>query len=264
MTQESPSQEGLKTLATKLQDIHDNADKIASHPDNQFIITGVKAALRKLLNKLNFLAGITHSTEFKPLPPIIIGEQHAPIDHNIDRDEKQLFLHKVEQLYLNIITIDPSGLLTDVRLPEDEMVLRGVAKKAGLENFEDAELTVEFVEAIQEAVRENEATQREALELEERIKAEAEKVNIKGQDGVILRDEFEENFLDEFEEEEFEEGEYTPLTESERAAADAIFRNSLKAAVAATEKNAQQEQQATPVNKPQEKVKPGPKPKPKP
>jgi hypothetical protein len=223
MSQQSESQSSLQKLAEGITFIRDNAPKIAPESENQIVVTGVVASLDRILNRLFFLAGITHSKTFEPLPPIVLGESEKVIDHKPTPDERQLYLNKVKALSDQITTLHPDGILNDYTLPEDVLVIRGVAKRAGIENYEDAELTVEFIEAIQEAIKANEADDALQAKIDAQL-AEGEKEhNGKDPDTLNWSDE---DILDAFGQEDHDEDSFddADIPESEQPAAEVAER----------------------------------------
>src|SRR5699024_7014201 len=69
------------------------------------------------------------------------------------------------------ITLSPEGILNDYTLPEDQLVIRGVAKKAGIANYEDIELNIPSLEAIAQAIRENEKGEAQEKKIEQELEA---------------------------------------------------------------------------------------------
>lgn len=63
------------------------------------------------------------------------------------------YLEKVEQLFMRLPRISVASILTNYRSEDDILVLRGVAKRAKVENFDKAAITQEFVTKIIENIK---------------------------------------------------------------------------------------------------------------
>ncbi len=170
-------QEQLKALSDLLISTRDQAKTILNHPDNQIILAGVQSSFNKLLNKVNFLAGITHSAHLsnEQFEPIVIGDnlasplQPAMATAEADRDA---YVSRVKALHAQFETLSPQGLLNDYRSNDDLLVLRGVAKLAGVEDYEDAEITEEFIETIQAAIKAKAAEEARQHEIDAQLEEE--------------------------------------------------------------------------------------------
>ena len=107
-------------------------------------------------------------TAFKPITnfmgeKIEIAKPINPADLQPTNPEKEKFIEKVNKLYTQFTTLAPEGILNGYTIPEDVLVLRGVAKRAGVENFEERPLTSQFIEDIALAIgikAEEEVTQK--------------------------------------------------------------------------------------------------------
>lgn len=63
------------------------------------------------------------------------------------------YLEKVEQLFMRLPRISVASILTNYRSEDDILVLRGVAKRAKVDNFDKAAITQEFVTKIIENIK---------------------------------------------------------------------------------------------------------------
>ncbi|HTE33023.1 MAG TPA: hypothetical protein VK666_21720 [Chryseolinea sp.] len=123
----------------------------------------INALFDKILVRFQHMGGLLKGddTGIHSFPPItsFMGELLTPVkmieskDLNPTQHAKAVYLQKVERLYTELPTISPEGLLNSYTLPEDILVLRGVAKRAGVDEFETAELTTAFVEDIITAIQ---------------------------------------------------------------------------------------------------------------
>lgn len=121
----------------------------------------INSLFERLKSRLVFMGGVLEPE--KPqndtksqFPPItnFMGEEIksepkiTQEDLNPDEHRKKIFLEKVSQLYKQITEIPPQSILNSYTLPEDVLVLRGVAKRAGVEGFGERPLNVAFIEDI--------------------------------------------------------------------------------------------------------------------
>lgn len=170
-------QEQLKSLSDLLISTRETAKELLSHPDNQVILASVQSSFNKLLNRVNFLAGITHSAHMADVQfePIVIDGEAEAIAPAIPAAEadREAFVTKVKELYAQFETLSPEGLLNDFRSTDDQLVLRGVAKLAGIEEYEEAELTEEFIESIQAAIKAKASDDARQKEIDAQLEAEA-------------------------------------------------------------------------------------------
>ena len=130
----------------------------------------------RILTRLKFM-GATLEPEQKEqtgFPPIknFMGEKIVKTarvavgDLNPKEAEKKVYLDKVNSLYDSFLQTDPSSILKNYTIPEDVLVIRGVAKRAGVEGYDKRELNVSFIEDIALAieVKEEERLKQEAID----------------------------------------------------------------------------------------------------
>jgi hypothetical protein len=109
-------------------------------------------------------------TDAKQFPPIKnfmgekieVSEKNKTADLRPDEAQRREFVSKVDKLYNEIEAINPHTILNSYTTQNDILVLRGVAKKADVVDFKEAEINLAFVEDIQKAVKikkENAGTQ---------------------------------------------------------------------------------------------------------
>lgn len=137
------------------------------------ILTGTEGGLQLLeLNnffqrietRLVFMGAVTEPDNVKAIkddhPPITsfmgkkveIRKGTSAQDIKLDDDEKKIFLAKVDKLWANIHSLGSESVLNAYTQPGDVLVLRGVAKRAGIEDFEKQELNISFVDQIKKGV----------------------------------------------------------------------------------------------------------------
>ena len=154
--------DNLKKVVENIQKLKVSTNKLLSGDEYGMINLSFNADIDRMINRFGFLAGIDVSSP-KPEdhPPVtnFMGEDiNAPVEIDPEdikpgEEEKQAFLAKVEKLYNELDTIAPEGIINSYTLPEDKLVLRGVAKRAGVDGYEDKEITVDFIEEISKAIK---------------------------------------------------------------------------------------------------------------
>lgn len=134
--------------------------------DNFYL--GIGSLLDQSINKLSTItrAEIVNSNYGSgALLPVtnFMGEEIAPPTKITQEDisprqaEKLDYIKKVDQLYNQFDSLVPDEVLLSYTLPEDQLVLRGVAKRAGVNDYENSELTLKFVEEISKGIRQGAA-----------------------------------------------------------------------------------------------------------
>lgn len=151
----------MKQAADILVKAKEDVQAALAGTENAFVLLATESQLNKAINRLQHLAGYdfnpTASEDFPPVTnfmgeeivrqPMITEEDLSPEDA-----DKAIYLEKVETLYGRINSMTPEQVLHNYTLPEDELVVRGVAKMAGVEDFETKEMDFEFIEDIQAAI----------------------------------------------------------------------------------------------------------------
>jgi hypothetical protein len=168
-----------KKAASIINDAKKNAVKILNQGGHGMLAITVSSNLEQVINRLNFITGTSMRGEkapkFKPVTNFM-GEDitlPTPIkeeDLSPDQAERKAFLDKVEKLYKQFDTIPPEGILKDYTLPEDVLVIRGVAKRAGVEGYEDRPMDVAFMKDIAEGIESKAAEEAKQKEIEEELK----------------------------------------------------------------------------------------------
>lgn len=125
----------------------------------------INSHFQRLEAKMRFMGAVTEpelngKSKEEMFPPItnFMGKK-IEVSKRVDRtqlkpkeDEKNKFRQDVQKLYDTIIDMEPSQVLNAHKLPEHIMIVRGVAKIAGVEDFDTKEMNVPFIEEIQLAV----------------------------------------------------------------------------------------------------------------
>lgn len=151
-----PIQECLKLVA----DTQREMNKLLSGPEHVGNLLPLNGFFDRIRTRLVFMGGViehdektTTKHEFGPITnfmgdKIVRPEKVTAADLNPTEAAKQKYIARVESLYKELPLLSPSALLNAYSIPEDILVLRGVAKRAGVKGYEDRELTVDFIEDI--------------------------------------------------------------------------------------------------------------------
>jgi hypothetical protein len=156
--------------------------EILSGPEHASLSLATGPQLDSIVKRLYFMAGATPEVDQAPVnqfPPItnFMGEEItypkmvAVEDFEATATEKDVFLDKVDRLYKEFTSIPVDGILNSYTLPEDVLVIRGVAKTAGLEDYQDAEINSAFVEKIAKAIAEKDAETAKQKEIDAQLKS---------------------------------------------------------------------------------------------
>jgi hypothetical protein len=155
-----PIQDSLLLVKQAQMEVNKN---LAS-PEYNSNLLELNSLFQRLISRLVFMGGILEPdtaekrTKLQPMTTFMGRplKQDKVVSADLDpkESEKQIFLAKVEKLYHQISFIQPSIILNSYTIPEDVLVLRGVAKRSGVEGYESKGLTTEFIEEIQRAIEE--------------------------------------------------------------------------------------------------------------
>jgi hypothetical protein len=139
------------------------------------VLLEVNQLFRRLEMRFEFMGGVVQAetaTKGKKFPPITnfmgekieVAQKITSAELNPKQAELEKLREKVQKLYGQIRDLQPPQVLHAYSLPEDQVIIRGVAKTAGVEGYNDREINAAFIEDIQMAVEEREeqlAKQRE-------------------------------------------------------------------------------------------------------
>lgn len=142
--------------------------------EHPMIALGISAALRPLIARLGHLGGGQVQNLNKPIEstPVtnlfgqkIKGPKLVEPEEIVDPKEleRKLFAAKVDRLQEGIFLNDNAAILDSYK--GEQGVVRGVAKRAGLEDFKDATITGEYLDKIREGLNAR-------VEAETKLKAE--------------------------------------------------------------------------------------------
>lgn len=152
---------------------------LLAEPQHVQNLLELNALFQRMFTRLSFMSDTlepekksqTDTPQFGPMTDFM-GQKLEPASLVSSDDlmpketERTIYLDKVTKLYDTINLMDPDQVLKSYSIVEEVIVLRGVAKRAGVKDYESAELTYGFVEDIQLAVLEKEeaATKQAAID----------------------------------------------------------------------------------------------------
>lgn len=178
------STETFKKAAAIVSDAKKKVNELLTLPVHSHALLGANQQLDNLINRFTFLSGgrpaSTKVTETKPVTnfmgkKIVRPEKVKQSDLAPEASKKEALLKKVQQLYDGIRGMDPATVLDSYKMPEDVVALRGVAKRAGVKNYADAELNEPFIEEIQEGVAAKEALKAGQKKIDDSLKDDSKK-----------------------------------------------------------------------------------------
>lgn len=151
-------------------------------PNRNFALI-IESHINNLTNRLSFAigrnanSGNENKVQFKPVTNFM-GEKVKLVkpvekeDLTPDEQMKHDFREKVDKLFKEFRTITPEGILNSYTLPEDVIVVRAVAKKAGVPDYDTKEMSLQFIESISKALDAKDKAVKEDDEIEKKLQAE--------------------------------------------------------------------------------------------
>jgi hypothetical protein len=139
----------------------------------------VKTSMNLLINRLRTLGGTkklaSETKQFEPVTSVMgVPVSRAPLEKNIAIEEmtpaeleRKNFIDKVNKLQANIFTLTNEQILDAYKV--EPLVLRGVARRAGLDHFKTAEINGTFLDEIREGLRAQEKGMEEIKEVNKAI-----------------------------------------------------------------------------------------------
>lgn len=172
-------QKAFEVLSKALKEVD---DILKGTPLYLIVIT----SLTKIVNRLsrhtsNSLVSNNSEKKSKPLTKIM-GQAIPQRKVNdtvpsVELSDKELFKEKVEAYFLEFPTLSTESIFNRLIGPLDAAVLRGVAKKAGVQDFETHDINVSFVEKIQKGIKALSDLDEQELEIEQQLKEELENIS---------------------------------------------------------------------------------------
>lgn len=174
-----PIQQALTVLAKAQQEIN----QILSGPEYNGNLLEINTNFRRINSRLVFMGGVLEPesmpsapTRFPPMTSFMgkeikKNEKVTEADLNPAEADKQKFLSKVGKLWKELPGISPQSILNAYTIPEDVLVLRGVAKRAGVKDFAERPINQEFIEEIILGVGIKDEEAEQQLEIDEAVKS---------------------------------------------------------------------------------------------
>jgi hypothetical protein len=192
MSETTAQKQGLDLAAAILQEASAKVAEALDQPEHGMIRLAVTTDITKVINRLLHLGGIAVQVprvgpdEFPPITNFM-GEDITqknpllgPLADTRIPDDVQLLLARIEKYYPIFDTIAPEGIINDFGSRIDDILLiRGIAKRAGVPDFEDARITIAFIEKIQKAIIKKRKDEKAQERIEQNLKAQEEIVDTK-------------------------------------------------------------------------------------
>lgn len=150
--------EKMKLVAKVLADARAEIKSILTGEDDMVILP-MDSGLERLVNRALFLGGIyadpaAAKVEFPPIviEGVAVTKPVTEEDLEPEDEAKGKFLKKVDELEKQFPALESEKILESYVVKEDIMAIRGVAKRAQLEDFRTAEINLEFLERIRQGL----------------------------------------------------------------------------------------------------------------
>lgn len=150
--------EDKELIIQTVQDLEDCKNKILErHSNNISICLRFGNVFDQLVNSLNLTTGSLKETNSNYTPEPItkfFGEQikdkrRKPLKlQSIEVDEVEVFRAKVEMIYESFLTRENTDLIESL----EPIEIRGVAKLAGVADFDSLKIDATFIETIKKAI----------------------------------------------------------------------------------------------------------------
>lgn len=148
----------------------------------------VENNLNQLINFFRHTTGLSVSTEennlnsFEPITTFMGESIHAPtaIDVTLltpSLEEKELLKQRILQLESSIEQLDNDVVINSYALPEEILVLRGLAKKLQLADYETKSIDYDFINAIRTTVVANKTAEEKPTDSKITVSKSKKKVN---------------------------------------------------------------------------------------
>lgn len=167
-----------KPVASCLQVVREakeQVNKLLTGTEHSLNILEINRHFKSLETKLQYMGAVTEpelngkksDEQFPPMKSFmgktISRSKRVTKDDLVpDTDERKIIKEKVQTLYDTIRDLTPDQVFKNYPLKQDQVIIRGVAKWAGVEDYDTREINSEFIEDIQlniEEKAEQETTQ---------------------------------------------------------------------------------------------------------
>lgn len=157
----------IREAAAILEDAKEKVAEKLSAQQHSSLALATGPQIQSIINRLHFISNtpakhaVKQKNKYDKPVTNFLGEKIAlpktvqPIDLEPGKDEVAIFRERVQELGRSIGLMSPEAVLAQF-VGQDEFVIRGLAKSAGFHDYEDAELTVEYVEKIQDELAKRE------------------------------------------------------------------------------------------------------------
>lgn len=150
-----------------IQSAKTDINKKLTGTENVHALLEINSLLDRLITRFEYMGGVVEPESVKgkvvdQFPPItnFMGqeiERTEPIkkdDLTPKEAQKNKFREDVKKLYGEIRNKTPEQVLNEFTIPEHVLIVRGVAKQAGVEDYQSREMNIAFIEEIQFAIQE--------------------------------------------------------------------------------------------------------------
>lgn len=154
--------QAIQDSLQKIKQTQMEVNKSLGETDYRGNLLEINSLFQRLIARLVFMGGIENpdsapkETNLQPatrwMGRDIKQDKTTAADLNPDAEARKIFLAKVDKLYEQISFMQPSIILNSYTISDDIMVIRGVAKRAGVKDFESRELNTAFIEDIQAGI----------------------------------------------------------------------------------------------------------------
>lgn len=169
------AQQEIHLVLNELRKAKINVLEVLTPTNNSLLRIHAENALDNLINRFAFVAGDSSSvgnTSGQKFPPVtnFMGENieiSKPItraDLTSKEVEKNKILDKMSELQKVIYDLENKQVLENYSLKEDKIVLRGLAKRAGVEDYAKAEINEAFIQEIKVGLLVKEAAEKKEKE----------------------------------------------------------------------------------------------------
>ena len=155
----------VKEVYELLKATKQTVNQLLNEPKYILNLLEFNAGFEKMFKRLEFMGGVLEpkselrqsdgSRRFKPIKsfmgdPIVRGQMLNAKSPELSPDEvtKKQFVEKVNLLFGRLPAMSANALLNSFTIDEDRTVLRGVAKRAGVKNWQDGVINEDFIEDI--------------------------------------------------------------------------------------------------------------------
>lgn len=153
--------ENIETAIKLLVDTKEELSELLGD-ENHLLMVNFISNFDRMIGRLDFISSRSSMTPLGQVdfPPItnFMGEE-LNVTKKVDVEElepddsdRAKFAQKVSDLQKNLPAISNEKILESYVVKEDQLVIRGVAKRAGLPNYKEAEINGTFLDEIRQGL----------------------------------------------------------------------------------------------------------------